>query len=452
MTFDKESSAPEDWSLVSLHFARLGMEATARAIEQWVEAQISQQSLCKTINRFDLFKRAFGAITLLNSAETRLNIGYVSGQTIKAFQRPIPIAGYKECVQLVGEDEVILAQVPNGTNCPTGTTFSREAYQRDANGALVASGRQGVMTPNNLIHELVHLLDGLSGFGYKKIGSMLNAIDNPTLGGGAGLHGGYSRNGMGPAHLRVQFYEHATIVPGAGITADFSVLPGKTPATPVREQYLLFDLLDDDRYALWQQEFYTNLYGGNARIDSFGINITPTSVETVADAFLSWVRNVLEGSEGQAWRSFFESPQNNIGMFLRNAIIYNYPGGMAQFYKDEGVIPQTSITPGTLIDDTANVRLTPVAGVTDNLLGIAANFLNPTLEIYGWTNINPSGSSPYWLLVADKGNRLVWVASGAIQHVAVDITTENKILDTEVELMAPSRSFQSSDLNTLLGE
>jgi hypothetical protein len=415
VVFDKESSAPEDWSLVSLHFARLGMEATARAIEQWVDAQISQQSLCKTISRFDLFKRVFGTITLLNSAETRLNIGYVTGRTIKAFQRPIAIAGHKECVQLSGSDEIILAQVPNGTLCPAGTTFSREAYQRDANGVLIASGRQGVMTPNNLIHELGHLLDGLSGFGDKKIGSMENAIDNSALGGGAGLHGGYTRNGMGPSHLRVQFYEHAQVIEQSG-RAGFNVLTGKTPTTPVPDQYLLFDLLDDELYALWQQPFYTNLYGGNARIDTYGINVTPTPVETAADAFLSWVRNAFEGGAGQAWLNFFASPQHNIGLFLRNAVIYNYPGGNVQFYKDRGVIPQAAIALGTVNPIAFQLRLTPDA-TADNVVGSSvADLPNPNVEIYGWLDIEPAPGQGYWLLVSDKDYRLVWVGALALQH------------------------------------
>jgi len=47
------------------------------------------------------------------------------------------------------------------------------------------------------------------------------------------------------------------------------------------------------------------------------------------------VINGFEGTAGANWQTFYA---DNIGMFLRNAVIYNYPGGMVQFYKDQGVI------------------------------------------------------------------------------------------------------------------
>jgi hypothetical protein len=183
----------------------------------------------------------------------------------------------------------------------------------------------------------------------------------------------------------------------------------------------------------------------NARIDIYVQNYpldsadaTTKLVEITADSFLNWARVSFEGTAGQSWEGFYA---DNIGMFLRNAVIYNYPGGMVQFYKDQGIIPQTSITPGTRADDNANVRLTPI--VTDgNIVGISANVLN--------SNTNPSGSSPYWLLVEDKDTRLVWVASNAISHDDTQITPQNEIAN--IESLSPVRPYMDDDLLTILGE
>jgi hypothetical protein len=165
-------------SVVALHFARLGLEAAATAFEQWVEAEIEAQDLCRTINRFDLFQRIMGEMTFHNRLEPQINIAFTEGPLINVYHRPIPIDGMKECVQLVDSTEIILDQIDEEDDCPTGTTFSRQAYERDVSNNLISSGRQAVMTPNNLIHELGHSLDNFSGFGVKLIGSILNAIDN----------------------------------------------------------------------------------------------------------------------------------------------------------------------------------------------------------------------------------------------------------------------------------
>lgn len=124
--------------------------------------------------------------------------------------------------------------------------------------------------------------------------------------------------------------------------------------------------------------------------------------------------------------------------------------GLVQFYKDQGIIPQSSITPGTRVDDNANVRLTPIVADA-NIVGITANELNSSnISIYGWSDTNPSAASPYWLLVEDKFTRLVWVASNAISHDDTKITPQNEIAN--IESLSPVRPYVDEDLLTILGE
>ena len=97
----------------------------------------------------------------------------------------------------------------------------------------------------------------------------------------------------------------------------------------------------------------------NACIDPFGINTEASPVETVADSFLSWVRSAFQSdSYGQNWIQFYA---DNIGMFLRNAVIYNYPGSMVQFYQDQPspLIPQTSLGIATRTASDYSLRLEP---------------------------------------------------------------------------------------------
>jgi hypothetical protein len=72
------------------------------------------------------------------------------------------------------------------------------------------------------------------------------------------------------------------------------------------------------------------------------------------------------------------------------------------------------------------------------------------ISIYGWSDTNPSGSSPYWLLVEDKDTRLVWVASNAISHDDTQITPQNEIAN--IESLSPVRPYMDDDLLTILGE
>jgi hypothetical protein len=406
-------SGGDAWTFISLHFARQGLEAVARAFERWVETKIVEQGLNTMVDRYALFQR------IMKAPFEIINVGEVNPDAI---------------AQVIAPNIIV--------------------YR-------VNETRQWVMTPNNLIHELGHKLDGLAGFGVKRLGSLEYTIESA----GSSLHDNYSRAGMaeGRSYLRVRALEHSQISLSSTIPdqAVYTVIQGKQPTSSdpayaefVPHRYMYHDIAND-KYSVWQSPVYTQWAGSNARIDTLVINETADKTETAADAFLNWVRhrerptfvNAAGESQAAGWISFFA---NNMGMFLRNAAIYGV--GMVQFYKDEGIIPQTSITPGTRIDDAANVRLTPDAGTTDNLIGTTGNYLNINLEIYGWSDATPSGTSPYWLLVADNRNRLVWVASGAIQHISADITPGNKTLPSQLALMSPSRSFASNDLSILLGE
>jgi len=123
---------------------------------------------------------------------------------------------------------------------------------------------------------------------------------------------------------------------------------------------------------------------------------------------------------------------------------------MVQFYKDQGVIPQTAIDTGNPTTFAYQLRLTP-SSTADNVIG-ASNNPNDlpvaNVEIYGWLDIPPSTTEPYWLLIKDTRSRLVWVASGAIQHNSITVTASTEI---NPALIAPDRPYVNSDLNTITG-
>jgi hypothetical protein len=269
----------------------------------------------------------------------------------------------------------------------------------------------------------------------------------PSLGGGPSLHNNYARDGMGPAELRVQFYEHARVEDSNsdGVAEfDTAELGNKPPSNFDPSGYLQYDLFAT-KFDLWDSDY--NIYrviNMNARIDTFGINTAPNATETVADAFLSWVREAFQDTAGQNWQQFFA---NNIGMFLRNAAIHQV--GMVPYYQEKGVIPSTGIPTGTKAGDDFNVRLTPELG-SGNVIGLSGQLLSSgSIPIYGWSDVNQTVDTPYWLLISDNQNRLVWVAPAAINHNENDLSSQNKIANPE--LLSPIRPFEAGDLDALLG-
>lgn len=430
VTFDKEITSPpvaEDWGVVSLYFAHQAFQETAERFEQWVESELDNE--CIPVDRYALFRRVTNGLILKNLATEASNVALTTGNTINIYR------------------------VPGGN-------------------------RQWKMTPNNLIHELGHFLSRSSGFSFSLLGSIENELA-PFLADYA-IDTRYDRDGMGPLFLRQQidpgdfstlFYVHATIDPD-GIDPNLAVFDPQNndPVTP--PDYLFYTLFGQN-YNLWNSPY--NIYPKSgtkptARVDLFvqnypllpgaeprtsddiGFDFTRRG-EITADSFLNWVRESFDGTKGSAWLNFYEAEDvdnhRRIGMFLRNAVIYNYSGGMVQFYKDRGVIPQLSLTIGTVDDDDANVRLTPTT-TDNNIVAVTANVLNlNSVPIYGWSDTNPSGSSPYWLLVEDSVSRLVWVASNAIDYDDTKITPQNEIDD--IEVLSPVRPYNDTDFSIILG-
>lgn len=482
VTFANETGA-DAWGqsprmATALHFARLGLEATADAFQRWVEGEAKRQGLCVSVDKFALFQRVMGQLTLNNSNETWENFAYTSGNTISVYKRPKKISYWVFPDQNGDVQYVPQVLYPNDDpqNQPAGyvaepegpgrieshSQFSDNIYYagRDlrVDNALQPVGlnppRQAVMTPNNLIHELGHKLSRSAGFGTALLGSIEQAIDAPGY--GATLHDNYSRHGMGEGltYLRGQFYEHARIE-DRGTEPPFTPIKPPYSGDPYYDEiypngYLLHDLLGN-QLSLWQSSLYTNLYGINARLDTFGINTDTTPIETVADAFLSWVRDAFGDAEGESqacgWISFFA---NNIGKFLRNAVIYNYPGGMVQYYKDQGVLPSSPIAEIAKSTLSLNVRQTPDI-LASNILysSLTTNLANPVL-IFGLINEDPGDGSPYWLLVGDSSNRLVWVASSSVDSQTVTLDSLRDIWgEFNDGLISPDRLVQ---IDTIVGE
>ncbi len=95
------------------------------------------------------------------------------------------------------------------------------------------------------------------------------------------------------------------------------------------------------------------------------------------------------------------------------------------------------------------MRLTPDS--SDNVVGSSTNIDDlpaSNVEIYGWIDVPPSATEPYWLLVKDTHNRLVWVAAGALDHNSAVVTASPQ---TDYGLIAPNRTYANSDLGTILG-
>jgi len=156
-----------------------------------------------------------------------------------------------------------------------------------------------------------------------------------------------------------------------------------------------------------------------------------------ADGFLNWVRNsfgdLSAENNAQKWRNFFSQ---NIGMFLRNAVIYEKP--VVQFYEDLSLIPQSPIATFTKTSGVVNVRLTPNT-TEDNIIYSTNNPSNPhtdvmpqTIEVYGLV----FQGGLYWLFIPDgrwtqNGDieltgRLVWSASN------IAVNEENLPIDQSI--------------------
>jgi hypothetical protein len=176
--------------------------------------------------------------------------------------------------------------------------------------------------------------------------------------------------------------------------------------------------------------------------------------KTAADAFLNWVRGTFEGTAGAAWQEFFDE---NVGKFMRNATIYW--SGMTTHYIQNNIIRSTQTGSRSFIEDQVwpNLRLIPVAGNSDNLIGAAPiSQRNPlSSKIYGWWQETPS--SDIWLLVDSQstdGKRLAWVIADGLDVEQNDLVDDsppqgNRVAD--YDLLNPGRAFSDGDLCTLLG-
>jgi hypothetical protein len=161
-----------------------------------------------------------------------------------------------------------------------------------------------------------------------------------------------------------------------------------------------------------------------------------------------------------AWQTFFDE---NIGKFMRNATIYWKE--MSTRYTENNIIrsTQTDERDFTQVPDSQNelgwpnLRLIPVAGDDDNLIGaVPISGRDPlSSKIYGWWQ--ETTISDIWLLVdsqATDGKRLAWMIADGVLTQTGDLVDDppplgNRILDYSV--LNPDRAFSETDLCTLLG-
>jgi len=479
VTFTNDAGTVE-WGIeprgfLALHFARLGLEASAQAFENWIEKWIKDNpqstSLIPAVDRYGLFRRVFGSLEFRNTTATKINVAQASGRTISVHIRPLDRVGYVECYTVNDQGvETIHAQIEgrlNEVNCEEGQN-KRQAYQRDAQNNLLPGSEQWVMTPNNLIHEIGHVFDGLAGFGEKKFGSLENAINNsvePFLG-GDNLHAGRSRQGMGEGRdfLRELFHQHTRIVNAGNNVVDF-----QSPLGPplegdadyndfVPERYLFHDIAES-HYDIWQS-VYSPVYGDRTRIDTLVHNKTFSYTETAADAFLNWVRHTdalsrltfvnKNSSETNAdnWIAFFAS---NGGLFLRNAVIYNV--GMLPYYQAKGIVGAPIAVADKSSVDVA-VRITPSAGSLYNdriLYRSPSPQLSNEINVFGLISESVSEASNYWVLVSDTANRLVWIASEGLTLPQGQSWDGLYSRNFDATLVSPTRPVDEFDVKVAIG-
>jgi len=165
----------------------------------------------------------------------------------------------------------------------------------------------------------------------------------------------------------------------------------------------------------------------------------------------------LSGEDNaQKWRNFFNQ---NISMFLRNAVIYK---DMVAFYSNLGVISKNPIAIFIKSPVITNVRLTPISDANVNNLIYATNSIQDmmpnSIEVYGIVQIQ----GLYWLYVKDV-NRLVWTIS-TVAQIEQGTPITSSTLDTLINENQPqqpidinqviglSQSFNNSHLNIITGE
>lgn len=466
-----ETETPSEWNLASIHFVRLGLEATAKAFERWVEAELNTQNLGIIINRYEIYRRVLGDITFENIGRLGSNVAQATSGKIQVLRRPKFIPYYYCKPEGSNQFSYSPTVDTNGNPLPLPTTGcawqadKRESLpQYESNeygvGNMVSANRQAIMTPNNLIHELGHSFDGRAGFGTKLLGSIeftASKATAPSL--------STNRDGMGPDYLRDLSYEHARIeeTPQGSGVATFEAInppPNYSPVYNGTEPsgYLLYDIFGTN-YALWNSSY--NIYrviNMNTRIDAYVHNPdSSTYTEPVADAFLNWVRLPQETTgPGLDWRNFME---NKMGMFLRNAVIYR---DMIGFYSVLGIISNNPIAVFNKSSVVTNVRLTPVNDV--NIKNLIYSTNNPQdvmpsfIEVYGIIQIQ----GLYWLYVKDA-NRLVWTISSVAQTgqgtpitpQTLDLIVNNNKpyqpikIDQVIDL---SQSFIAADLSIVIGK
>jgi len=176
-----------------------------------------------------------------------------------------------------------------------------------------------------------------------------------------------------------------------------------------------------------------------------------------ADGFLNWVRDSFGNAPGEdnasQWGTFFST---NIGMFLRNAVIYKI--GMILYYQVKGLTffpentQQRPITINLPPLQPIQIRLEPIVNDANNL-GYAytpeTNDVDnnlPFTQIYGWAQSDGKD----WFAISDNRERLVWVADFGIADANLtDKSIERKILNPLY--MSPQRNYEPTDLNIIIG-
>ena len=142
----------------------------------------------------------------------------------------------------------------------------------------------------------------------------------------------------------------------------------------------------------------------------------------------------------------------NMGAFLRNAVMNRF--GNLKLHQKHGLAPLSPIVSSNSYWPNYQVRVVP-EDATNLILGLASDYLPSTVLVYGWRDAGGllrDNQSRYWLLVADRFDRLVWVASVGVSHDEIQVKTAPELTESAVSELNISEPYDSHVLPFILGD
>jgi len=342
--YNGEEKQGNDWTVLNVHFVRVGVEKTADAFGIWANEIAEFEN---DVDSFELYRNIMGEMTFVNHYEPKNNFAQSERRVITVFKRPsigtkqyyIWIDDGVEVVQPVEYADGTPSQLPDFFSdniTPFDTDIVRIEERDDGN------GRQAILTPNTVIHELAHSFNSFAGFGDANLdGKQLGGnINNPTTI-DSDIHPN-TRLGMGYPDAANLLNSNLYWI-NEGEKDEFGNWIDGIPrlVDPFPTDY-------QNEQAIPGISFYNN------RVDILRQSKEETLNEITADAFLNWVLDLTtenwklsdvdpeitnyqyqgftHDEAGMEWRDYMN---DYMAQWVRNAIYYTLPEQeQIQFYQD----------------------------------------------------------------------------------------------------------------------